>query len=327
MKRTACAVLFAAATGLAQAQAQAPAPAPAANDGLEWLQRIYRATETLSYSGTFVYQQGNRTETSRITRRAGTGGTIEKLEVLDGTPREILRTPDEVRCYLPESRTIKVDRRSNTGNFPALLPEQVGALEDNYEISLGATARIAGYDCQAILLNPKDDLRYGYALWADVRTAMLLKAQTFNGSGDLVEQFSFVLLDVGNVPRSRLRPPPAARDWRVEQAAVSPVDLERSGWRVRDPLPGFRKVVELQRVIGKAQSVNQIVYSDGMAALSIFIEPMSARTEKARVGLSGMGAVNVYTRRVDHFLVTVVGEAPAKSVQLIGDTVQYQRPQ
>jgi sigma-E factor negative regulatory protein RseB len=324
--RSACALLFAAATGWAQAQAQAPVAAPAANDGLQWLQRIYRATETLSYSGTFVYQQGNRTETSRITRRAGTGGTIEKLEVMDGTPREILRTPDEVRCYLPESRTIKVDRRGDTGSFPALLPEQVGALQDNYEISLGAKARIAGYDCQAILLNPKDDLRYGYALWADVRTAMLLRAQTFNGNGDLVEQFSFVLLDVGDVPRSRLRPPRAARDWRVEQTAVSPVDFEHSGWRVENELPGFRKVAALRRVIGKAHPVDQIVYSDGMAALSIFIEPMSPRTEKARFGLSGMGAVNVYTRQVDHFLVTVVGEAPAKSVQRIGDTVQY-RPQ
>jgi len=324
--RTACAVLFAAATGWAQAQVPAAAPAPPPDDGLKWLQRIYRATETLSYSGTFVYQQGNRSETSRISRRAGTGGTIEKLEVLDGTPREILRTPDEVRCYLPESRLIKVDRRSNSASFPALLPEQVGALQDNYEISLGATARIAGYDCQAILLNPKDDLRYGYALWADVRTAMLLRAQTFNGDGDLVEQFSFVLLDVGNVPRSRLRPPRAARDWRVEQAAVSPVDLERSGWRVADELPGFRKVAALQRVIGKSHSVNQIVYSDGMAALSIFIEPLSPRVQKARIGLSGMGAVNVYTRQVDQFLVTVVGEAPAKSVQRIGDKVEY-RPQ
>jgi len=149
---------------------------------------------------------------------------------------------------------------------------------------------------------------------------------SFNGNGDLVEQFSFVLLDVGDVPRSRLRPPRAARNWRVEQAAVSPVDLEHSGWRVETELPGFRKVAALRRVIGKAHPVDQIVYSDGMAALSIFIEPMSPRTEKARIGLSGMGAVNVYTRQVDHFLVTVVGEAPAKSVQRIGDTVQY-RPQ
>ena len=324
MSRAACALVLAAAAGWAQAQAQAPLQAPP--EALDWLQRIYRATETLSYTGTFVYQQGNRSETSRISRRAGAAGGVEKLEVLDGTPREILRTRDEVRCYLPESRTIKVDRRSDPRAFPAMLPEQVGGLAEYYDISLGGTRRIAGYDCQAIHLRPRDDLRYGYTLWADKRTAMLLKAQTFNREGDLVEQFSFAQLEIGNVPRSRLRPPASAREWRVEQAGVSPADLGRSGWRVGAELPGFRKIVEVQRMMRDARPVGQIVYSDGIAAVSIFIEPMSGRAERAQIGLAGMGAVNVYTREVADHLVTVVGEAPAASVQRIGNTVEF-RPQ
>ena len=322
MSRAACALILAAAAGWAQAQAPSPAPAEA----LDWLQRIYRATETLSYTGTFVYQQGNRSETSRISRRADSAGGVEKLEVLDGTPREILRTRDEVRCYLPESRTIKVDRRSDPRAFPALLPQQVGSLAEYYDISLGGTRRIAGYDCQAIHLRPRDDLRYGYTLWADKRTAMLLRAQTFNREGELVEQFTFAQLEIGSVPRARLRPPASARDWRVEQAGVSPADLGRSGWRIGAELPGFRKIVEIQRLMRDARPVGQIVYSDGIAAVSIFIEPMSGRPERAQIGLAGLGAVNVYTREVADHLVTVVGEAPAASVQRIGNTVEF-RPQ
>lgn len=322
MSRAACALVLAAAAGWAQAQA----PGQTSADALDWLQRIYRATETLSYSGTFVYQQGNRSETSRIARRAGATGGVEKLEVLDGTPREILRTRDEVRCYLPESRTVKVDRRGDPRAFPALLPERVSGLAEYYDISLGGSRRIAGYDCQAILLRPRDDLRYGYTLWADKRTAMLLRAQTFNREGELVEQFTFAQLEIGRVPRGRLRPPAAARDWHVEQAGVTPADLERSGWRVSEALPGFRKIVEVRRMMRDAQPVGQIVFSDGIAAVSIFIEPMAGRADRAPPGLAGMGAVNVYTREVADHLVTVVGEAPAASVQRIANMVEY-RPQ
>ena len=324
MKHAACVLLLATAPGWALAQT--PPAASASGNALDWLQRVYRATETLSYSGTFVYQQGGRYETSRIAHQADATGGIEKLEVLDGSPREILRTRDEVRCYLPESRTVKVDRRSGPGTFPAVLPAQVDSLKENYEITLGSTARIAGYECQAILLNPKDEWRYGYALWADKKTAMLLRAQTFNRDGQLVEQFSFARLDIGSVPRDRLRPPRVARGWHVEQSGATPVDLERDGWRIGEQLPGFRKVAEIRRTMGHAQPVGQVVYSDGMAAVSIFIEPLSSRNQATRTGLSGMGAVNVYTRKLGSFLVTVVGEAPAPSVQLVGDTVQYHQP-
>lgn len=321
MTRIACALALAAVAGWAQGQAQV------APEALDWLQRIYRATETLSYSGTIVYQQGDRTETSRIARRADAAGGVEKLEILDGAPREILRTKDEVRCYLPESRTVKVDRRSDPRAFPALLPEQVSGLGEYYDITLGGARRIAGYDCQAIVLSPRDDLRYGYVLWADVRSAMLLRAQTFNRSGEMVEQFTFAQLSIGNVPRERLRPPRAARDWRIEQAGVAPADFAQSGWRIGAQLPGFRKIVEVRRMLRDAQPVGQIVYSDGIASVSIFIEPISGRSGPTQIGLAGLGAVNMYTREVADHLVTVVGEAPAASVQRIADTVEYHRPQ
>jgi sigma-E factor negative regulatory protein RseB len=312
------ALLLCAAAGLAQAQASPEA--------LEWLRRIHQATDKLSYTGVFVYQQGGRTETSRITRRADAGGGIEKLEVLDGTPREILRTQDEIRCYLPESRIVKVDRRRDQRSFPALLPEQVNALAEHYAIDKDGVQRIAGYDCQVLVLAPRDNLRYGYQLWADLRTGMLLKARAFDGKGETVEQFTFTQLEIGSVPRGRLRPSRAARSWRVEQAGVAPADLSQSGWTMSADLPGFRKIVEIRRMLRDAQPVDQVVYSDGLAAVSVFIEPLAGRAETARLGLAGMGALNVYTREVADHLVTVVGEAPAHSVQRIGNTVEYRRP-
>jgi len=308
-------------SGLAQAQ-DGTSP-----EAMALLRRIYQATEKLSYTGTFVYQQGDRTETSRITRITGPGGDVERVETLDGVPREIVRTGDTVRCYLPESRTVKVERRASQRAFPAVLPERITDLARNYTITRGEPMRIADYDCEAVVLTPKDELRYGYKLWADVKSGMLLKARTFNRNGETVEQFSFAQLAIGNVPRDRAKTRHAAATWRVEDAAVTPADLGRAGWTVNGELPGFHKIIEVMRKLGAARPVGQMVYSDGLAAVSVFIEPMAGRAGAVRPGLSSLGAFHIYTREVANHVVTVVGEAPAASVQRIANTVEFRRPQ
>jgi sigma-E factor negative regulatory protein RseB len=295
------------------AQAQSP-------ETLGWLRKIHDASQKLSYSGTFVYQQGARSETSRITRYGA--GDIERLEVLDGRPREIVRTRDTVRCYLPDRQVVKVERRAADRNFPALVPEQVGALARHYDISLGETRRIAGFDCQAVLLTPKDNLRYGYKLYADASTGMLLRAVTVDASGETIEQFSFTQLSIGNVTREMVRTRHSAGGWRIDHAEASPAQL--AGWGLSAELPGFRKIVELKRFLGESRPVGQVVYSDGLAAVSVFIEPLdAARKEAQRTGLASVGAIHIYTREVANHMVTVVGEAPAVSVQRIANAVEY----
>ena len=298
------------------AQAQSP-------EALNWLRKIHEATQKLSYTGTFVYQQGGRTETSRITRYVDAGGAIEKLEVMDGTPREIVRTKDTVRCYLPDSRVVKVDRRSAERGFPGLLPERVTALARHYDISMGEGRRVAGFDCTAVVLKARDNLRYGYRLYADKASGMLLRAVTFDDAGE-VEQFVFTQLSLGKVTREMVKSRHAAGSWRVEDAGAVPASL--AGWGLSAELPGFRKVVELKRRIGESKPVGQVVYSDGLAAVSVFIEPLEGRSA-ARTGLASMGAIHIYTREVANHMVTVVGEAPALSVQRIADAVEYRRPQ
>jgi sigma-E factor negative regulatory protein RseB len=311
------AILIAAVLASGAAHAQSP-------ETLGWLRKIHDATHKLSYSGTFVYQNGGRSETSRITRFADAAGDIEKLEVMDGVPREIVRTKDTVRCYLPGVRLVKVDRRTERG-FPALLPDRITALARHYDISLGETRRIAGYDCQAVVLTPRDSLRYGYRLYADVNTGMLLRAVTVDAAGEQVEQFTFTQLTLGGVTRDMVRSRHAAREWRVEDAAAAPARL--AGWGLSSELPGFHKIVELKRRLGESRSAGQVVYSDGLAAVSVFIESLEGRSDPVRTGLASMGAIHIYTREVANHMVTVVGEAPASSVQRIADAVEYRRPQ
>jgi len=313
--RRAAAALCTLAVVASAAYAQSP-------ESLAWLRKIQDATRNLSYTGTFVYQQGNRNETSRITRLAP--ADIERLEVLDGLPRELVRTRDTVRCYLPESKVVKVERRTPDRSFPALLPDQVNALAQHYDIALGETHRIGGFECQAVMLTPKDNLRYGYRLYADKATGMLVRAVTVDAGGNQVEQFTFTQLSLGHVTPDMVKSRHANSRFRVEDAEAAPARL--AGWGLSAELPGFHKVVELTRRLGESKPVGQVVYSDGLAAVSVFIEPLAGRSEPPRTGLASLGAIHIYTRQVANHMVTVVGEAPAASVQRIGNAVEYRRP-
>ncbi|OGA19571.1 MAG: hypothetical protein A3I63_06365 [Betaproteobacteria bacterium RIFCSPLOWO2_02_FULL_66_14] len=312
-------LLLALAAGLAQAQSPLEA--------LTLLRRMQQATEKLSYTGTFVYQQGERNETSRITHLADAAGGVDRLEVLDGLPREIVRTRDSIRCYLPESHVVKVERRTDARVFPSLLPEDLRVLAQHYVISLDGRSRVAGLDCDGVLLAPRDELRYGQRFCADAKTGMLLKARVQDAQGRMIEQFTFLQISIGKVGRDKVKPSHAARGWRVEETSALPADLAAAGWDISSDLPGFRKVAEVRRRLRESGSVGQVVYSDGLAAVSVFVEPLAGRTEPVRPGLSNLGAINIMTREVAEHLVTVVGETPATSVQRIANRVTFKIPQ
>lgn len=295
---------------------------------MEWLQRIYKASQELSYSGTFVYQQGQQVETSRIVHLVEASGPRERLETLDGIPREIVRTGDRVVCYLPASMTVKIDKQLGRGPFPGILSGQFADLFQNYNVKKGEIERVGGYSGQVIALEPKDRMRYGHRLWVDRQTGMLLKAKTLNEKNEVLEQFTFTQLKVGgHIGRDQVRPrfSRKSRDWRVEDSGATPVNLADTGWTIRSRPPGFRTVTELVRTLGGTSGVGHIVLSDGLAAISVFIEPGESKKPVPHPGLMRQGAISVYVRPVGTYWVTVVGEAPPESVKYVADAVEYRK--
>jgi len=303
--------------------------ARAEGDALSWLQRIRVATQTLSYTGTFVFRSGDQAETSRIVHVVGRRGIRERLETLDGHPREIVRNGDEVKCYLPDSKTIKVDKQTDHSVFPSLLPINLQDIGEHYEVSAGAIERIAGHDSRVIVLQPKDKLRYGRKLWVDVKTGMLLKSQTLDDKNEPIEQFAFTQISIGGkIDRDQLKPRFLAqsRTWHIENSGAVAASLAVSGWSIKPELPGFRKMTEMKRTQDGSTEVGHVIYSDGLAAVSVFIEPMANKTSQPPAGLSRQGAINIYSRQVASHLVTVVGEAPAASVKTLAESVEYHKP-
>lgn len=296
-------------------------------EGLQWLQRVSSAAQKLNFSGTFVYRNGSRSETSRIIHLASNGNQMEKLEVLDGSPREVIRHNDEVSCYLPERKLLIIEQRSVKRGFPALLPASLAGLNDHYLIRKGGTERVAGFESQIIRLEPRDMWRYGHQLWIDIGTGLLLKANIFDDSNEALESMAFTDLRIGEAIRPEVLKPShtaTVKDhWQIRQARLR--DLrDDAPWVFRNDLPGFRKHAALRRTMGKdGDDLNMLhwVFSDGLVAMSVFISPLQASAEGGEESLQTMGALSVMKRVAEGHQIVVMGDLPVEAIKRFAEGI------
>jgi sigma-E factor negative regulatory protein RseB len=321
--------LLAAATLLGGAQLQAQeARREAPRTEAQWIQAVRVAAHKVNYSGTIVYQAGGEIASSRITHLFDGTKSVERIQTLDGKPREYIRlrsdSDDVVQCLIPENRKVLVERRSNEETFPALSNATPTEILKNYVVRLGPVERVAGLECQTLILEPRDSLRYGYRLWAERVTGLLLKAQTLNEQREVLEQIAFSDIRLGErIDRTRLKPGWLTDGWAVERSEYHKTDLTQHGWHVPAPA-GFRRTKEVARRMAGTDAL-QVVFSDGLATLSVFIEP-SADRKKATDAVQMHGPTSAYSRRIGEALVTVVGEVPPGTIRAVADSVEFRGP-
>jgi sigma-E factor negative regulatory protein RseB len=291
----------------------------------QWIQAVRLAAMRTNYSGTVVYQAGGEMRSSRITHLFDGVHSHERIQTLDGKPREFIRrrsaSNDEVQCLIPESRRVIVEHRSVEESFPGLSSASPEQILERYVLKLGGIERVANIECQLMTLEPKDSARYGYRLWVDRATGLLLKAQTLNEKREVIEQIAFTDVRIGErIERSKLRPEWSIEGWSVERSQYRAADLAQKGWSV--PVPeGFRKTREVERRIADADAL-QVVFSDGLATVSVFIEPDS-QGKPTSGEVSHVGPTSAYARRVGESLVTVVGEVPPSTVRAVAASVEF----
>ncbi|MFQ5937549.1 MAG: MucB/RseB C-terminal domain-containing protein [Acidiferrobacterales bacterium] len=300
--------------------------ANAADAAYDWLMRMNQATRELTYDGTFVYQHDDQLEAMRIIHLADKGSVQERLVSLNGAAREVIRDDSQVMCYLPDRQSVFVEHRlGREKSFPAILPERVKDLEKSYVIKLSKLGRVTGREAQVVTIRPRDQFRYGYHLWADKKTGLLLKADLVDHMGKTLEQFMFTHVTIGRkIDPSNLQPAVAVEGlaWYWGKTVEASGAAAPEGWSVTR-LPGGFKLAN--RIVRKnptrANMVQHLVYSDGLAAVSVFIEKTDSKSEPAMVGASRMGAVHAYGNVVNGHQIIVVGEVPAATVEMIGTSV------
>ncbi|GAB4463791.1 MAG: MucB/RseB C-terminal domain-containing protein [Burkholderiaceae bacterium] len=322
--RTVWALLLAATAGAAFAQNDRARAATPRSDA-QWLRAMQTAAQRVNFSGTLVYQRGSEVRASRIVHFFDGTTSHERVQMLDGVPREFIRRGDEVQCIFPDARRVVIERRPGQESFPAISNADPAEILENYALRLGGTERVANVECQVIHVEPKDALRYGYKLWVDPVSGLLLKAQTLDGQQEVLEQMAFADVRIGErAERSQVKPSWSTEGWRVERSEHRAVDLAQLGWTVVPPA-GFRKIREVARRFAAGANVDrsamQAVYSDGLATVSVFIEPDA--TEAATEHAQSQGPTSAYSRRVAHANVTVVGEVPPATVKALAQAVEF----
>jgi sigma-E factor negative regulatory protein RseB len=311
-------------------------PARGADDPREWLERMNKALTTRNYDGTFFHISGGRVETMRIVHRVRSGRVSERLQSLDGSGREFVRANGELTCYLPDQHTVLVEPGQDRGPFLGSLPQFDSTVGDFYRIEALPPTHILGRPTKVIAVNPKDQFRFGYRLWLDETTAMPLKTQLCDSRGQVIEQIFFAHLDMPeNIPDSDLAPTVRTDGMRwVRQGPSSDnASSALAAYRASQLPPGFRLTVQGAQTLGEASApASHLVYSDGLATVSVFVEEekssagiaaaADSQSQSPMQGLARVGSGYAFSTVVQGHQVTAVGEVPAQTVEFIAHSVK-----
>lgn len=311
--------------GLLCALFSSPSVAGAADDDPQQsINRMVQASQTMNYDGTFVYRNGATMQSMRIIHRFGADGERERLVALSGAAREVLRDRERVTCILPDRQSVVV-AKSRPRSFPhSKLFESDAGYAGFYTLSVHGGERIAGRHTKLVAVNPHDRFRYGYRLWMDLDTGLLLKSELINEHDEVVEQLVYTNIDLPAVISDKLLEPEisgAGYTWYRDDEVAPAATGGEPGW-YPDWLPDGFALNNHTRdtILSSSDPVEHLVFSDGLASLSIFIERLDTAS-KPLAGLDSMGAVNAYGSMLDGFQITVVGEVPAATVERVAGSI------
>ncbi|WP_051236636.1 MucB/RseB C-terminal domain-containing protein [Ottowia thiooxydans] len=295
----------------------------------EWLVRLQQASRVPSYAGTFVVSSSSGALSSARIWHICEGDTqIERVESLTGVPRLTYRRNDSVVTFFPQARVMQNERRESNGAFPSLLnsSEEFDTAE-YYNARQHGQGRVAGFDADIVHLVPRDDMRFGYRIWSEKSTGLVVKMQTLGSDGRVLEQVAFSELQLEAPVRiDKLKQMMAQTDgYRLEKSDKVKTTAAAEGWQLKSPVAGFRGQNCYRKPPSSSSQMVQWIFSDGLATVSLFMEPFS-RERHVREGQSSMGATHTLTKRLvdkaGDWWVTAVGEVPTITLKAFTDSLE-----
>ncbi len=299
-----------------------------AEPAMDWVQKMSDAMRNLSYQGNFVYMHENQLESMRISHYRDAQGEKERLVSLNGEAREVIRDNQNLTCIWPSSRKVVVDLSKKNGFSPIFIPRDIARLEKFYQIKLIGQDRVAGMETVVVDIEPRDRFRYGLRFWINRDNGLMMKSSLINEKDREVEQVMFTSLRLFE-PDEKLvvsTMPQIDEGYtliRYHRGDSSGTVASDNSWQLKSIPDGFWRESVLRRRLPDTDNFEQqMVYTDGLASLSVFIEKHTSETHR---GGTSMGAVNAFIRIVEDHSVTAIGEVPAITVKQVAEGISYQR--
>lgn len=328
---------FVAAEGVGSPPSPARAAASDSRSVNDWLMRMHEASRRRAYVGTFVVTSAGSMSTARIWHVCDGEQQMERVETLTGAPRSTFRHNDQVVTFLPETRVVRSERRESSGLFPNLSFTGNRSITDHYTAQptqVTNTDRVAGFHTDLLLLTPKDKLRFGYRIWSEKKTGLVVKLQTLDAEGQVLEQSAFSELQMdAPVRMDRLTQMMGRTEgYRVEKVNLTKTSPAAEGWTLKSPVAGFNPVSCFKRPAAATPARDgamQWVFSDGLAAVSLFVEMYDPQRHLQET-TTALGATQTLTRRLSlksgdktsDWWLTAVGEVPPQTLQAFAQSLE-----
>ena len=305
----------------------------------DWLVRIHDASRRRAYTGTFVVSVGSDMASARIWHVCDGDQQMERVESLTGTPRSTFRHNNHVVTFFPETKVARTEQREALGIFPNFLKSNDSAIAEFYTLKTLESERVAGIDAEVVQLIAKDTLRYSYRIWTERKSGLVVKLQTLDVTGRVIEQAAFSELNLdAPVKMERL----AAMmnntaGHKLEQVAMVKTTALAQGWALQRSVPGFASMNCFKRPAQPAAALNpaaqqdadkagtmQWIFSDGLATVSLFVEPYD-RKRHSQEGVWSVGATQSLAKRMDDWWLTAVGEVPVHTLKVFAQQLERRK--
>ncbi len=307
---------------------------PLAADSFEeaetWLERMASAMQQLDYQGTFVYVRGNDVETMRLTHVRVDDVVHERIVAVSGPQREVMRDGNGVRAILGNQSQPLQDPMFTGAVFPDFSLPALAKAQERYLFEVGGVGRIAGHQGRKISIIPKDQYRFGYELWLDEESGLLLRWVLYDPDRRPLAKLMFTDLVTG-----------AAVDHAALQSTAPPqhfVAVQQASPRLEKPVtaqapapaedpqgvpPGFRLAAHSRAE--ETADFEHLVFSDGLASVSVYLES-AAQPGGLAPGLTRMGTTSAWSGHEGQRRVTAVGEVPPLTLKAFGEAFLASQP-
>ena len=290
-------------------------------DPNDWLNRMAAAVQQTSYEGTVIRIRHGEVEALKVVHTISDGVVHEKVVSQEGDRLEIIRKGNEVHCILPDSRSVLVDEWDDRSTLFSTLPSSEVRFGSEYDVALVRRERVAGRQAVLVAIRPHDEYRYGHRIWLDTETAFPLQTQLIDIDGTPIEQVKFADIRLSrSINPDTLAPSVDISSFRwVNQPPRHVGHAIDTPWRAADLPRGFRPVATHGETMpGGSEVTTHILYSDGLASVSVFIAPAGGNTEE---GALQVGGASSYSTVVEGYRVTAVGEVPTMTLEQIATTM------